>query len=183
MRRSTVWKRHQRRAELARLIREHRLHDVAAEVGILRPAWRDGRAGVGAPDHLIGRRLDLLALEEILALLVAGEIDHLVAAVAHRLGDREQHGVARARRRAAARSRLREFRSARRSAPSRRPARPCADRRTSRLDTPSSSAISDSSPFSLSTHAPVSAMPSISSGTSRPPDRPAARRVSKFCSR
>ena len=34
----------------------------------------------------------------------------------------------------------------------------------SRLDTPSSSAMSDSSPFSLSTQAPVSAMPSISSG-------------------
>ena len=56
----------------------------------------DGGAGVGAPDHLIGRRLDLLALEEVLAVLVAGEIDDAVAAVAHRLGDREQHGVAEA---------------------------------------------------------------------------------------
>ena len=42
------------------------------------------------------RRLDLLALEEVGAVLVAGEIEHAVAARLERLGDREQHGVAEA---------------------------------------------------------------------------------------
>ena len=96
MMRSTVSSGTSRGAELAVLIGEHRLHDVAAEVRVLRPPGRDRRADVGAPDHLIGRRLDVLALEQILALLVAGEIDHLVAVLAHRLRDREQHGVAEA---------------------------------------------------------------------------------------
>ena len=89
---------------------------------------------VGAPDHLVGRRLDLLALEEVLALLVAGEVDHAVAVLAHRLGDREQHRVAEA---AAEQQHVlvrRESRSARRSVPSRRPARPCCRYATSRLE-------------------------------------------------
>ena len=49
----------------------------------------------------------------------------------------------------------------------------------SRLDTPSSSAMSDSKPRSLSTHAPVSAIPSIRSGVV--PTRGAID--SKFCRR
>ena len=75
------------RPELAALIREHRLHDVAAEMRVLRAIRGNPGASVGAPDHLIGGFFDLLALEEVLALLVAGEVDHLVAALAHRLGD------------------------------------------------------------------------------------------------
>ena len=52
----------------------------------------------------------------------------------------------------------------------------------SRLDTPISSAIIDSSPCSLSTHAPVRAMPSMRSGGS-PGARARAASASKFCSR
>ena len=172
--------RHERLAELAVLVRQHRLHDVAAEMRVLRPPGRDRRADVGAPDHLIGGRLDLLALEQVLALLVAGEVDHAVAVRRASPSRSRTARRCRGRRRAAARSGRRESRSARRSAPSRRPARPCCRYATSRLDTPSSSAMSDSSPRSLSTQAPVSAIPSISSGTSAD-----ARGAidSKFCSR
>ena len=97
----------------------------------------DLRADVGAPDHLVGRRFDLLALEEILALLVAGEVDHPVAVLAQRLGDREQHGVAETAARQQHVSRRAESRLACRSAPSRRPARPAADRRTAGSRRPS----------------------------------------------
>ena len=86
--------RDERCTQLSSLIRQHRLDDVAAEVRVLRPPRRDRRADIGAPDHLIGRRLDVLALEQILALLVAGKVNDAVTVVAHRLRDREQHRIA-----------------------------------------------------------------------------------------
>ncbi len=96
MMRSTVWSGTSARPELSRLVGQHRLHDVAAEMGVLRPSGRDFGAHVGAPDHLVGRRFDVLALEQVLALLVAGEVDDLVPVVAQRPGDREEHRVAQA---------------------------------------------------------------------------------------
>ena len=56
----------------------------------------DRRAEIGGPHHLIGRRLDLLALEQIGAVPVAGEVQHPAALRLQRPGDREQHGVAEA---------------------------------------------------------------------------------------
>ena len=74
-------------AEFPVVVREHRLNDVAAEMRVLRASRKDFDAGVGAPDDLIGCCLDILALEQVLALLVPREIDHAVAGVAHRLCD------------------------------------------------------------------------------------------------
>jgi hypothetical protein len=39
-------------------------------------------------------RLDLGHLEDVVAVAIAGEVDHLIARGAQRLSDREQHGVA-----------------------------------------------------------------------------------------
>src|SRR6185295_15850184 len=87
------FQRHHPIAELLALVSENGLDDVAAKMSVLRPPRLDGRAHAGAPDHLIGRPFDLLALEEILAFLVAGEVDHAIAVLAHRLGYLEEHGV------------------------------------------------------------------------------------------
>ena len=88
--------RHHPLAEAAFGVGDHRLDDVAAEVAVLRPLRLDRRAEIGGPHHLIGRRLDLLALEQIGAVPVAGEVQHPAALRLQRPGDREQHGVAEA---------------------------------------------------------------------------------------
>src|SRR5262245_21569737 len=56
----------------------------------------NGGANIGAPDHLVGARLDFFSLEEILTLLVAGKVDYAIPFIPHRLGDREQHSIAKA---------------------------------------------------------------------------------------
>ena len=61
---------------------------------ILRAMRRDFVAHVARPDHLVGAGLDVFALEEIGAVLVAGEVEHAIAPRLERLRDREQHGVA-----------------------------------------------------------------------------------------
>ena len=94
MMRDDLRQRHHLRAQLAFGVGDHRLHDVAAEVRVLRALRRDRVADVGGPDHLVGRAFDLFALEQVRAVLVAGEVDHAVAARLQRLGDREQHGIA-----------------------------------------------------------------------------------------
>ena len=60
------------------------------------PVRLDRRAEIGGPHHLIGRRFDLLPLEQIGAVPVAGEVQHPAALRLQRPGDREQHGVAEA---------------------------------------------------------------------------------------
>ena len=96
MMRVDVRQRHRLLAELALGVGHHRLDDVAAEVTVLRPVRLDLVAHVGRPDHLVGADLDVLALEEVGAVPVAGEVEHAVALRLERLGDREQHGVAEA---------------------------------------------------------------------------------------
>ena len=61
---------------------------------VLRPVGREAGRLVAAPDHHIGRRFDLRDLVAVDHLLVAGEVQHLVAGRAQRLADREQHRVA-----------------------------------------------------------------------------------------
>ncbi len=75
---------------------QHRLHDVADECPILWPPRLDTLAGVDGPDDLIGARLDLVALEDVGLLLVAGEVDDLAAVFLEGAGDGEEHGVAEA---------------------------------------------------------------------------------------
>ena len=70
-----VLQRHRCAPEPAFGVGDHRLHDVAAEVRVLRAMRLDRVAHVGRPDHLVGAGLDLLALEEIGAVPVAGEVD------------------------------------------------------------------------------------------------------------
>ena len=96
MMRSTVFSGTSACAELALRVSEHRLDDVAAVMRVLRTARRNLHARVGRPDDLVGGRFDLLALEEVVALLVAGEVEDLVAVRAQGLGDREEHRVAQA---------------------------------------------------------------------------------------
>ncbi len=83
-------------ADLALAVRDHRLDDVASEVRVLRATWRNLDARVGAPDDLVGVLLDVVLLEEVLALLVAGEVEHGGAERLHRASDREEDGVAEA---------------------------------------------------------------------------------------
>ena len=109
----------------------------------------------------VGARFDLFALEQILASLVPREENPTVLrAHKHRPRDREQHEL-----RAAAskrRSGARDF-SRRAGGPMTTTVHP-SQNTTSRLETPRSSALSDSSP-ALCPHAPVSAR-FINSGNS-----------------
>ena len=143
---------------------EHRLDDVAAEVRVLRPARRDRARRVGAPDHLIGRRLDLVALEEVLALLVAGEVDRPCCRASRSALAIEKSTALPRPPPAAARSRLSGISVGAPVGPMTTTGSPfCRYAHEPDRARPARATISDSSPRSLSTHAPVSAMPSISS--------------------
>src|ERR1019366_9077674 len=115
-----------RTTELARRVRLHGLHDVAAKVAVLLAARLDGRAQIGAPDDLVGVALDVVALEEGFAPPVAGKV--------------EDPGPV---------------------GPIKTIGSPGARAAQSLELPPISSTIVPSRPFSLSTHAPVSASPSI----------------------
>ena len=134
-----------------------------------------GRAGAIArrcrcPDDLIGCRLDLFALEQIVALLVAGEVDDLVPVFLRAPWRSRTARRCRGRRRAAARSGLGNL-----------------GRRAGRAHDDDLLALPQIAPqparhahlehdhrqqaLSSSTHAPVSARPSIISGRRPPPRR------------
>ena len=92
-----VGERHRRFAERTRCICNHRLDHVPREGAVLRAARLRGfRALVDRPHHDVGRGLDLVALEDVLRVAVAGEVDDAAAVVAQRFRDAEQHGVAEA---------------------------------------------------------------------------------------
>src|ERR1019366_432693 len=85
-----------RTTELARRVRLHGLHDVAAKVAVLLAARLDGRAQIGAPDDLVGVALDVVALEEVFAPPVAGKVEDPAPERLERAGDREEDRVAQA---------------------------------------------------------------------------------------
>ena len=174
--------RHHALAEPAVGIGDHGLDDVAAEVAILRAARRDRHAGVDGPDDLVGGRLDLLPLEEIVAVPVAGEVEHAAALRLEGAGNREQHGVAETA--AGQQHRLVSGISVGVPVgPITTTGSPGLQVRAQAARPPISSMISESRPCVGSTQAPVSAMPSISSAAS---DRRCARARlprSKFCRR
>ncbi len=125
---------------------------------------RDRLAAVDREDQDVGRRLELLALVEVLGLLVAGEVDHPVAQ-GRGPSSRSRRGPrCRARRRRAGPCRSP-------AAPWRWPVGPMATTgspgfRTEhrRVEPPISRAIIERSPRPASTQAPVSAQGSISRG-------------------
>ncbi len=84
------------RSQFALGVGDHRLDYVAAEMGVLRPLRLDLGAPIGRPDDLVGRILDLLAFEEVGAVLVAREIDDFVVLFAKSPCDREKYGIAEA---------------------------------------------------------------------------------------
>src|SRR5688572_635847 len=65
-------------AKYAFRVRRHRLHYVAAKMRILRAHRSDLLTRIGRPDHLVGRLLDFLAFEQVLALLIPGEVNDVV---------------------------------------------------------------------------------------------------------
>ena len=64
------------RAERAAAIGVHRLHDVADEAAILRPAWHEAGGLVATPHDRVSRALDFFNVVAISQGLVAGKIDH-----------------------------------------------------------------------------------------------------------
>ena len=96
MMRWQLGQRHQHLAQLAARVGAHGLHDVAVEGAILRPARVGQLAAVDAPDDLVGGRLDLVDLVDVLALAVGGEVEDAAPLRPQRPADREQHGVAEA---------------------------------------------------------------------------------------
>ena len=83
-------------AQLALLIAQDGVDDVADMAAVLRPPRLEAGRLVAGPHHDVGRGLDLRHLVAVLHALVAGEVEHLGAGGAQRAADREQHGVAEA---------------------------------------------------------------------------------------
>ena len=96
MRRSTAERGIVTSPKPARRVGDHRFDDVAHEAAVGGAARRDGLAPVDREDQHVRRRLELLALVEVLGFLVAGEVDDPVVPGPGLLSDREEHGVAEA---------------------------------------------------------------------------------------
>ena len=152
----------------------HRLHDVADERAVLRPVGDESRRLVAAPDDDVGRGLDLRHLVAVDHLLVAGEVEHLRAGARETPARSKTAPRCPGRRRRAPPSRPARFPSAFPVGPISTTGSPgcsCAQRSE---EPPISSTMVDTSPRSRSTHAPVSASPSI---TSRVPARDRRERL------
>ena len=136
---------------------------------------REARRLVAAPDDDVGGRFDLGDLVAVDHLLVAGEVEHLRARARATPGRSRTAPRCRARRRRARRFRPARSRSACRSVPSAPPARRAAGSAHRSDEPPISSTIVDTRPRSRSTHAPVSARPSIASRVPARTSRAASR--------